>query len=267
MTDNSKKNDLINNWILNELAILQQNYFHYLEKKEINFATAQLIKFTREKLSNEYLELVKISPWDENTQKTLLFIYQQLLIMLHPAIPFITEHIYQEITQQKILTEKITLITTKFKKNEFWQIDCLLLLINNIRSFSQGSKISEFYLELVPEWENKFNNSFDFNNYLRPLTKSEVFILEKEKKGKFSSFVDLQPFGILWYQEQVSKIELEKQLKFYEKEYARSRKLLENDSFRRKAPIQLVAEEEKKLIYYEEQKKKIQTELKKIKDN
>ena len=61
-----------------------------------------------------------------------------------------------------------------------------------------------------------------------------------------------------------NKIELEKQLKFYEWEYERSRNLLTNNNFRKKAPAQLVAEEEKKLIYYEEQKKKLQTELKKF---
>ena len=48
----------------------------------------------------------------------MLFVYQQLLIMLHPAIPFITEHIYQEITQQEILNEKIEKIEIKTEKND-----------------------------------------------------------------------------------------------------------------------------------------------------
>jgi len=71
--------------------------------------------------------------------------------MLHPIIPFITEHIYQAITQQKILEEKITKVDIKVGKNNLWQIDCLLLLISNIRNFRQKSKVSEFYLELAPE--------------------------------------------------------------------------------------------------------------------
>jgi len=39
--------------------------------------------------------------------------------MFHPAIPFITEYIYQEITQQEILNEKIEKINidTETKKN------------------------------------------------------------------------------------------------------------------------------------------------------
>ncbi|CAH1755635.1 6778_t:CDS:2 [Entrophospora sp. SA101] len=136
--------------------ILQQDFFCHLEKKEINFTITQLVKFVREKLSNEYLELIKISPWDTDTKNTLLFAYQQLLIMLHPTIPFITEHIYQEITQQKILEEKITKIDIKAGKNNLWQIDCLLLLISNIRNFRQK----------------------------KPLTKSKVFITKREQKDE-----------------------------------------------------------------------------------
>jgi valyl-tRNA synthetase len=38
--------------------------------------------------------------------------------MLHPVAPFITEHIYQENTKQKILNQKIDLINfEKEKKN------------------------------------------------------------------------------------------------------------------------------------------------------
>jgi valyl-tRNA synthetase len=39
--------------------------------------------------------------------------------MLHPAIPFITEHIYQEITQKGILEAKIEVIEAKDKNQEF----------------------------------------------------------------------------------------------------------------------------------------------------
>lgn len=261
MTGKSKEKELVNNWILNELAILQQDYFYHLEKKEINFATSKLIKFARERLSNEYLELIKISPWNTNTKNTLLFVYQELLIMLHPAVPFVTDYIYQDLTQEKILEAKIETINIKEKKNQgLWQIDCLLLLISSIRSFQKKNKVSEFYLELVPEWENKQNLSFDFNQYLEPLVKSKLSIL-KEKKEEFSSFLDLQPFGVLWYHEQIDKKELEKQLKLYEAECQRSQQLLANINFLQKAPPQLVAEEKKKLVYYQEQKKKVQTEL------
>lgn len=266
MTEEAKEKDLINNWILNELAILQQEYFQHLEKKEINFAITKLIKFTRERLSNEYLELTKISPWGTDTKKTVLFVYQQLLIMLHPATPFITEYLYQKNTQQEILSgevEKININSVQ-QKNNLWKIDCLLILVNNIRNFRQKNKVEEFYLELLPEWKKKLIPSFDFNYFCEPLTKSRLFILEEKKNG-LNSFIDLPPFGVLWYQEKVDAKELEKKLSFYQKECEIIKKnWLENSNFLAHASPQAVAEKKEKLIYYQEQEKKLQAELKKI---
>jgi hypothetical protein len=62
------------------------------------------------------------------------------------------------------------------------------------------------------------SNIFDFNQYLEPLTKSKIFILEGKEKKEFNSFLDLPPFGVLWYQEKADKKELETKLSFYEKE-------------------------------------------------
>jgi valyl-tRNA synthetase len=136
---------------LNELTTLQKNYFFYFKKKEINLATAQLIKFTRERLSREYLELIKVFLWSKNTKNTLLFVYQQLLLLFHPSIPYVTEYIYQEITQQKILEAEIEVFSGETRNNKLWQVDCLLLLIGSIRQVRKKSQVSEFYLELTPE--------------------------------------------------------------------------------------------------------------------
>jgi valyl-tRNA synthetase len=38
--------------------------------------------------------------------------------MLHPAIPFITEYLYQELTQKNILTAKIEVTNVEDKKQE-----------------------------------------------------------------------------------------------------------------------------------------------------
>ena len=265
ITKETLENDssLVNQWILGKLYILQKDYFKNLEKNkyEINLIVGKLIKFTREDLSNNYLELIKTSPWDKHTENTLLYVYQQLLIMLHPVIPFITDYIYQKITQKIILESEIEILKREEESQQIWQIDFLLLLINNIRNFHKKSNTDKFYLELIPEWENKLEKTFDFNYFLEPLTKNKLFFLNKEEKVKFTSFIDLQPFGILWYQEQKNDKDLKKKLTFYQKECERSKKLLENNNFIAKAPPKLVEEERKKLNYYEEQKKKLLKEL------
>jgi len=264
--DLKENNNLINQWVFNKLKILQQDYFSHLEEKkwEINLIVNKLTKFVKETLSNDYLELIKISPWDKNTENTLLFVYQQLLIMLHPIIPFITEYIYQAITGTKILESEVEKISLEKENNEIWQIDCLLLLISKIRNIRKDNNINHFFLELMPEWEKEKKHLLDFNLFLEPLTKSKISFFEKAEKNNFESFVNFQPFGILWYQQNINIKELQEKLIFYEKECQRSEKLLKNNSFIKKAPTKLIEEEKKKLISYQKQKKELEEKLKNL---
>jgi valyl-tRNA synthetase len=55
--------------------------------------------------------LVKLTWQQDNkpdlaTKKTLLYVYQQVLLYLHPFIPFVTEYLYQKISGEKLLTNQ-----------------------------------------------------------------------------------------------------------------------------------------------------------------
>ena len=87
-----------------ELEKLKKDYFKHSEKLETNLLAKKLIDFTWQKLSNDYLELIKIiTPWNSATKKTLLYVYQQILLCFHPFIPFVTEYLYQRVSGQKSL--------------------------------------------------------------------------------------------------------------------------------------------------------------------
>jgi len=100
-TEENQEIKICNYWILNELEELQK--FYFANQMETNLLVQKIIIFTKEKLSSEYLELIKIFPWSEATQTTLLFVYQQLLLLLYPFIPFIASYLYQKITNGKII--------------------------------------------------------------------------------------------------------------------------------------------------------------------
>lgn len=55
---------LINQWVLNELLLLQNKHHSLLkeERVEIGLATLELIKFIQQTLSGSYLELIKLFP-------------------------------------------------------------------------------------------------------------------------------------------------------------------------------------------------------------
>jgi len=159
------------------------------------------------------------------------------------------------------------------KKNNFndakkiWIIDFLLLLIKSIRSFRQKQSINnqiEVYCELTQEWKEKMDNSFDFNQFLIPLAKSKInFDLLETKKEELFYIIDLKPFGILKTPKQKTdlKKELQERLNYFQAEYERAQALLNNESFVKKAPVDLVEKEKKKLNYFAEQKKKVLEQL------
>jgi len=163
-----------------------------------------------------------------------------------------------------------TLLENLKETEKSWIVDFLLLLIKNIRSFRQKQNINnqiETYCELTQEWKEKIDNSFDFNQFLIPLTKSKInFNLFETKKEELFYIIDLKPFGILKIPQQKTDLrkELQEKLNYFQVEYERAQNLLNNEGFVKKASANLVEKEKKKLDYFAEQKKKILEQLNKL---
>ena len=148
-----------------------------------------------------------------------------------------------------------------------WMIDFLLLLLKNVRSFRQKKNISkqiEVYCELTKEWNKKIDSSFNFNQFLIPLAKSQVYFnLPETEKEELFYIIDIKPFGILKIPKQKTdlKKELQEKLNYFQAEYERAQNLLNNEIFVKKAPANLVEKEKEKLNYFAEQKKKVLEQL------
>src|SRR3954470_12842691 len=111
------------------------------------------------------------------------------------------------------------------------------------------------------------DNSFNFNQFLIPLTKSKIYFdLPETKKEELFYIIDLKPFGILKIPKQETdlKKELQEKLNYFQKECKRAQNLSNNEKFVKKAPANLVEEERKKSDYFAEQKKKILEQLNKL---
>ena len=181
--------------------------------------------------------------------------------MLHPVIPFITEYLFNELFGEKILESEMKIIDLEDDK-EVVSVDCLLLLTSSVRNLRQNRSIEKYFLELMPEFSYIGNDNFSYiNKYLKKITHSEILQFKSGEKDKNFSFIDLKPFGILWYKEEANISELKSKLKFYESEFLRSKKILDNESFVKRAPVDLINKEREKLSYYQKQKEKIANEI------
>lgn len=269
---------LINQWVLNELLLLQNKHHSLLkeERVEIGLATLELIKFIQQTLSGSYLELIKLfpEPWNDLTVKTLAFVFQQSLLLLHPITPFVTNYLYKKIFELEIYDslgfKSAQLLLSKESVTEIWKVDCLLSMLRVIRDLRKEGEVKSFHFQFSAEWQNK-DVEFNWNFFLEKMVGFSVVILEEGKEGGFSFSVSrsLFPFGVLWCNKEeflfivdgAGTKELKKCLAKCKLEYERCCQLLENVGFLAKARFSLIEREKKKRNYYLEEKEKLEKKI------
>jgi valyl-tRNA synthetase len=86
-------------WILSRLQITKTNITKHLNDYRLDLMSQEIYEFVWHDYCDWYLELTKPLLADESTksgaQITLLKVLNEILSLLHPVIPFITEEIYQ----------------------------------------------------------------------------------------------------------------------------------------------------------------------------
>lgn len=102
-------------WILSRLNTTIKACTLYLEQFKFNDAAMKIYDFTWHSFCDWYLEIVKIrlyepvSPRDKKVAQTILAnVLSQILHLLHPFVPFITEELWHNL-KKAILENKITI--------------------------------------------------------------------------------------------------------------------------------------------------------------
>ncbi len=103
--------------ILEQLATAQTESTKHLEAFRIHEAAQTLYDFVWKEFADVYIEASKPQLQSEdqkqNTQAILLHVLINILILLHPFMPFITEVIWQKLVEQKLVENKL-LLTAKW---------------------------------------------------------------------------------------------------------------------------------------------------------
>ncbi|SMO75985.1 valyl-tRNA synthetase [Solitalea koreensis] len=95
-----------------------------------------------------YLEMIKPTfgePIDRQTYEATITIFERLLKLLHPFMPFLTEELWHELTER---TEKDCIIVAPFPKSVPFDAKCLkemdavLSIISNVRNIRNSKQIS-----------------------------------------------------------------------------------------------------------------------------
>ncbi|MGB9721525.1 MAG: valine--tRNA ligase [bacterium] len=121
-------------WILNEFNQLLKDAHYYFSNFEFNSLSRRVYDFVWHKFCDWYLEIIKIPPYNQrNISKYLL---REILKILHPFIPFVTEEIYQRFSKKRksiLLEDYPTICDIKESTAMVNELIDLVTEIRNIR--------------------------------------------------------------------------------------------------------------------------------------
>ncbi|KKR78205.1 MAG: hypothetical protein UU23_C0002G0032 [Candidatus Curtissbacteria bacterium GW2011_GWA1_40_9] len=92
-------------WILDELDKTIKKVTKHLDSLELHLAVDALYEFVWHEFADKYIELTKEKR--DDAQPTLEHVLKQVLILLHPFMPFLTEELYQkfDVKRESIMQE------------------------------------------------------------------------------------------------------------------------------------------------------------------
>jgi len=267
--------ELEDKWIISLLNKLTAEVTNNIENFDISLAQAKIYEFIWDIFCDWYIELVKgrlndkSSKSNKSAQNVIIYVFVNLLKLLHPYMPFITEEIWKnmpkikdDLSVESIMISKYPEFDEKysFEKDEqdLTKIIAAIRAIRNkraelnvppskkIKLYISGKdreifcdKSSEFFKRLAGAGEVEYTEVSEIENSVQVITTDAVIYIPQ------SDLIDKE--------KEIQR--LEKELANVEKEIERVQNQLNNEGFMKKAPENVIAEKreaEKKYLALKE---------------
>lgn len=123
-------------WIVNKLINLKNSIDQKIDKYEFTIIGKELYQFIFNDFSSWYIEFSKV--W--KNQKIALLVLKNLLILIHPFLPFISDHLYQEIFNEELLEAQFDLKPLGQENQVNLMIDVISLIREARATFNLSHK-------------------------------------------------------------------------------------------------------------------------------
>ncbi|MEQ8215680.1 MAG: class I tRNA ligase family protein, partial [Smithellaceae bacterium] len=280
------EDSLSDKWIKTRLNRAIEGVTNSLDKYQFNDAAAAIYHFIWHEFCDWYLELSKpafygkVSPEQRlATQRTLYEVFQKLLLLLHPFMPFVTEELWQVLNRSE---EKSIMISAFPVVEQAWEdaaaekeMELLMNIITSVRNIRGEMQIppSRKLNVLVSAPDEKLKAVVEAgHNYIINLANLEGITVEvnlAEPKGVATGvvgpllvFVPLT--GIVDFAGE--KARLEKEIAKVQKDLEKSARKLANRDFCEKAAEAAIRKEEDKLKESKERHAALEKALHKLKE-
>ncbi len=243
---------LFDKWILSSLNDLIDNVRQNIEKYEIGLALTNVHNFILNNFCDWYIELSKplLNKGGEpkqNVASVLYYVLIELLKLIHPYIPFVSEYIYGKMGGSGFICNQ-----TYPKSNKDFQFasektraESVIELVKNIRIFKNDNEIEAGKTIIL-----KTPNVSAFDDFIENIKKL-AGVSEVQQSNDNSGNLIVSDLGVIYADLNIDKDELkkklEKELDAINFEITRSEKMLNNPNFVAKAPASLVELEKEKI--------------------
>jgi valyl-tRNA synthetase len=172
-------------WILTELNNIIDSVDKKFEKYDIGMVASDLSDFFWTKFCDWYIELSKcdINENKEGTVATLVYVLTQMLKLLHPFIPFVTEKIYLELPNHDESIMISSWPITRENYDDAMTIQEVMNIIKSIRNIRAEKKVPDnkkINAEILLKDADKYSDCLKYISKLALISDIKVVSSEKD---------------------------------------------------------------------------------------
>ena len=267
---NVKLSDLTiaDRWILSKVNDLAVEMTDNMEKYELGIAVSKVYDFIWEEFCDWYIEMVKPRLWndDDTTKAAALYTLKTVLInslkLLHPYMPFITEEIFCNLSDEESI-----MISKWPEYKEEWNFAKEEKAVETIKEAVRGIRNSRTGMNVPPSRKAKVFVVSDDEQVRDIFEKGKVFfttlayasevVIQSDKSGIDEDAVAVLIPNATVYMPFSDLVDIDKEIerlkneeKKLEGELKRVNGMLSNEKFISKAPEAKINEEKEKLSKY-----------------
>lgn len=270
-------------WILTRLNQTVEQVTELFDRFEFGEAGRILYNFIWDDFCDWYIEMSKEVLYGEDeeqkrlTRSILVYTLDQILRLLHPIMPFVTEEIWQALPHEgeSIVVAKYPVVHEELNDEQAVKaMDMLIELIRavrNIRAEVNTPLSKPIHLLIKANGEAEKALLTENMSYIQRFCNPEVLEIDTEVEAPNDAMsaviagaeIYLPLADLINIEEEIAR--LEKELEKWNKEVARVQGKLSNERFVNNAPEEVVAAEREKEVTYKEKQAAVQERIASLK--
>lgn len=259
----------IDKWILTRLNEVTDSVTRKLEKHALSDAGTEIYDFLWGEFCDWYLEMSKVN----KNKKVLAYVFKQIIVILHPFVPFVTEVIWEHMDSENMLIKKDWPTTDKQLKfsKEKTEINIIKAIIAEVRTLRASSNVD------ITKKVNAIIYAGKHEALIREKAEiikklAHIAVLDIQKSGfKVQNSLSAVIKDIEIYLPLQGLIDIDKEKAKLKKEMEEAQKLvtsieskLKNEGFLKNAPKEIVEREKIRKNEFLLKLKKLESQLKNL---